>query len=285
MIRRLTLVAAWIAMPASAEIEPPYPSSLATTVATSKALEPMVRGAVAVFAARHRDMKVRLVAVGSDVAMAWLYTGKADVAVIGREGTDPELKAFEWAFRVPPKASPLLIGSIATPGHSPRLMVRVHHSNPLRSIPLAQLQQLLEVHDQPVAWPALGWNFAHPVELAIPNSETGTGQFLRKRLAGGRAQLDWSHVLEFDPSGDGIARAVAHDPSMLGLGDGRPYPGTRLISIVDKVGHEVRLDRTILAYSQPKPRVGARDLLAFFTSKEGQALLARAPYRSLGSAD
>ena len=285
MIRHLTLVSALLAMPASAEIEPPYPSSGSTVVATSQALEPTIRGAVTVFAAKHPGMKMRLVAVGSDVAMAWLYTGKADVAIIGREGSDPELKAFEWAFRVPPRTIPLLTGSVAVPGHSPRLVVRVNRANPLRSIRLFELERLLEVHDQPLTWSALGWNFAHPIELAVPNSETGTGQFLRKQLAKGRAQLDWRYVQEFDPSGDGIARAVAHNPSMLGLGDGRPYPGTRVIRIIDGAGHEVRLERTVFAYSQPAPRNSAGELLAFLASKEGQALLVRAPYRPLGSTD
>lgn len=285
MIRRLALVAAWLAMPASAAIEPPYPSSASTIVATSGALEPAVRTAMAGFAARHPDMKIRLVAVGSDVAMAWLYTGKADVAIIGREGTDPELKAFEWAFRTPPKATPLVMGSIAVPGCSPRLTVRVHRTNPLHSIPLSQLELLLEVRGRPLDWAAFGWNRAHPVEIAMPNSETGTGQFLRKRLASGRAQLNWRYVRELDPSGDGIAHAVSNDPYMLGIGDGRPYPGTRVIKIIDAAGHEVLLDRTIFAYSQPAPRKGAGELLAFFASREGQALLARSPYRSLGSAE
>lgn len=285
MIRLLTLVAALLAAPASAEIAPPYPSSSSTVVATSQALEPTIRGAMTAFAAKHPEMKMRLVAVGSDVAMAWLYTGKADVAIIGREGSDPELKAFEWAFRTPPRASPLLMGSIAAPGHSPRLVVRVNRANPLRSIRLSELERLLEVRDPPLPWPVLGWNFAHPIELALPDSETGTGQFLRKRLASGRSQLDWRYVQEFDPSGDGIARAVAHNPSMLGLGDGRPYPGTRVIKIIDGAGHEVRLDRTVFAYSQPVPRKGASELLAFLAGKAGQALLVQAPYRSLGSAD
>ncbi len=283
MIRSLILVAAWLAVPASAEINPPYPSSNAIVVATSKALAPAVRGAITVFSAEHPGAKLHFVAVGSDVAMAWLYTGKADVAIIGRDGSDPEVKAFKWAFGTPPRAIPLLLGSVAAAGHSPRLAARVNRANPLRSIRLSQLESLLEVRDQPLEWPALGWTFAHPVELAIPDAESGTGQFLRKRLTGGRAQFDWQLVKEFDASGDGIADAVARNPSMLGLGDSRPFRATRVIKITDDSGNEVLLDRTIFAYSHPSPRRRASELLAFLISKRGEVLLARRPYRSLGS--
>ena len=39
---------------------------------------------------------------GSDTGMAGLYTGEADIALLGRTATASELQAFEWVFRHPP---------------------------------------------------------------------------------------------------------------------------------------------------------------------------------------
>ena len=54
------------------------------------------------FRAKHPEDRIALHMTGSDTGMAGLYTGEADLALLGRPATDGELQAFEWVFRRPP---------------------------------------------------------------------------------------------------------------------------------------------------------------------------------------
>ena len=54
------------------------------------------------FRAGHPQDRIALHMTGSDTGMAGLYTGEADVALLGRPATDSELQAFAWVFRRPP---------------------------------------------------------------------------------------------------------------------------------------------------------------------------------------
>jgi phosphate transport system substrate-binding protein len=54
------------------------------------------------FRASHPEERIALHMTGSDTGMAGLYTGEADLALMGRPATDSELQAFEWVFRRPP---------------------------------------------------------------------------------------------------------------------------------------------------------------------------------------
>jgi phosphate transport system substrate-binding protein len=54
------------------------------------------------FRASHPEDRIALHMTGSDTGIAGLYTGEADVALLGRAATDSELQAFEWVFRRPP---------------------------------------------------------------------------------------------------------------------------------------------------------------------------------------
>ena len=54
------------------------------------------------FRMSHPRDRVAFHMTGSDTGMAGLYTGEADIAVLGRPATASELQAFEWVFRRPP---------------------------------------------------------------------------------------------------------------------------------------------------------------------------------------
>jgi phosphate transport system substrate-binding protein len=54
------------------------------------------------FGASHPRVRVAFHMTGSDTGMAGLYTGEADIALLGRTATPSELQAFEWVFRHPP---------------------------------------------------------------------------------------------------------------------------------------------------------------------------------------
>jgi len=94
-------------------------------IATSAALAPALRRAAHRFEAAHAGVHVLILGQGSDVAMARLYTGQADAAVIGRDASDNEIKAYAWIYGHAPQAEALGAGSRATPGLSPALAVIV----------------------------------------------------------------------------------------------------------------------------------------------------------------
>ena len=70
------------------------------------------------FRAGHPEDRIALHMTGSDTGMAGLYTGEADVALLGRPATDSELQAFEWVFRRPPMCTEIAAGS-NMPGKTP----------------------------------------------------------------------------------------------------------------------------------------------------------------------
>lgn len=68
----------------------------------SAALQTLGRGWADRFRARLARARVAFHMTGSDTGMAGLYTGEADVVLLGRAATASELQAFEWVFRRPP---------------------------------------------------------------------------------------------------------------------------------------------------------------------------------------
>ena len=72
------------------------------------------------FRAGHPQDRIALHMTGSDTGMAGLYTGEADVALLGRPATDSELQAFEWVFRRPPACIEIPARGIGVSGKTPR---------------------------------------------------------------------------------------------------------------------------------------------------------------------
>lgn len=294
-MRRITLLLAALPIAASAQLAPPDRKAPTdeVVVATSAELAPSLRRVAAAFEAAHPGAHVRIEAKGSDVAMASLYTRRADIAVIGRDGTEPELKAYEWIYLRPPAARAVLRGSVTTPEHSPAVAVRVNAGNPIRSISMAQLAALFRPGGAEPNWGKLGVTgtlAARPVRIAVPKLDTGTGRFVRHAVLNDATQVAWQRVIE-PVDARAIARAVAKDVGIIGLGDSMPLAGTRIVPIAVENGRTVMpgdagypLARTVMAYSHPADTPLAAQLLAFLTDSEGQrAATAVGPYRPIVS--
>jgi phosphate transport system substrate-binding protein len=259
------------------------------------------------FRASHPQVRIELHMTGSDTAMAGLYTGQADIALLGRTATASETKAFEWVFRHPPTRVQILRGSLDRQGKSPALVAFVQRENPLAQINIAQLAGLL-LH-RPVAgaypirtWGQLGlrgkWS-RRPVDLYIPDTESGTGRFLREAVLGGSALLEWRRVTEFsveDENGSSreartrILSALAHDryglalaslphgdwpvkPLRLAARAGGPYYAPTRASIVDG---RYALGRAVYAYfnsAEQDLEPAVREFVQYIDSPDGQALV------------
>ena len=190
---------------------------------------------IAGFNKQHPETVVQLRLRGTDVGLGALTTGRADIALAGRDATAPEVKGFEWIYRYQPMAVDVMSGSLDRPGHSAALAVLVHRDNPLNQISVAQLARLFAPTPPAVlhAWGEIGLGEGwaqHPVHLAMPGAETGTGAFFRDRVLASARALPWDQVTEAQgqtepETASGLAAFVAQDRDALAvapLGDWLP---------------------------------------------------------------
>ena len=292
---------------ASSPIGPAAPSKgeALLRVWGNPALAPLVHRWVRGFSASHRQVRIALHMAGSDIGMAGLYTGEADIALMGRAATGSELKAFEWVYRHAPLRVEILRGSLESRGRSPALVAFVEADNPLRSIDFAQLQGLIEARPPPGVpsihtWAQLGvrgkWA-AHAVDLYVPDTESGTGRFLRDTVLGGSALLEWPRITEVasaapaseavrhtrsrilsalarDPYGLAIAwlppGAASVRPVPLGVTAAGPYALPTAASVRDGC---YPLGRAVYAYLDPSQGAPseARKFVSYILSAKGQA--------------
>jgi phosphate transport system substrate-binding protein len=172
------------------------------------------------FMRRQPAVRVEVTMAGSDVGMTALYTGQADIALLGREAAAQELKAFEWIFRYRPARVEIMTGGLDQPGRSPALVFQVHRDNPLAQLTFAQADALFSPERRrgaPAAlrtWGDLGltgeWA-AQPIRLYAPDTESGPGRFFRAAVLGDSRKLYWDRLTEFTDSA--VLDNPAHDAS------------------------------------------------------------------------
>ena len=143
--------------------------------------------------------------IGSDVAVAGLYTGSTDIALLGREPTASEIQAFEWIFRYRPSRVEIMNGSLDVPGKSPALVVFVHNDNPLSQLTLAQLDAIFGYEhrrglDNIRTWGQLGlggdWA-GRSINLYARDITSGTGRFFRQIVLNDSRNMNWDHLQEY----------------------------------------------------------------------------------------
>src|SRR6266849_3364748 len=88
------------------------------------------------FMKHHPAVRFETTLHGTGTAIAGLYTGVADVALMGRSANSTENMAFEWVYRYKPFGIQVSTGSLAVPGKSyaPAVLVRSEeHTSELQS--------------------------------------------------------------------------------------------------------------------------------------------------------
>ncbi|RHW18208.1 hypothetical protein D1610_06930 [Sphingomonas gilva] len=299
---------AWLivaATPAIAQIEPPPSASppgilrIWANARMATVIESWARG----FRQDRPDVRIEVMLAGSDVAIAGLYTGKADIALMGREAAEMEAKAFEWIHRYPPSRVAVMTGSARAAGESPALAILIHRDNPLTEISLDQLRDIFGHGERRLAtWRALGLKGGwcdRPIALYGPESESGTGRFFRHKVLADSNKLAWDRLTEFpepvkkgvqpDTAPSAIARALADDPAGMAIGvlPGPDAP-VKAIALVGDTGpaipltvetvrdHRYPLTRTVYAYVNKVPGKALDEetaaFLAFVHSQTGQAI-------------
>jgi phosphate transport system substrate-binding protein len=240
----LTCIGAPVNASETARIEPPPRASPrgVLRIAGNPALSEIAARWREAFMHAHPGIEVELDLRGSDIAFASLYTGQADVALLGRMATESELKAYEWIYLAPPVSLEVLLGSLDRAGRSPALTVFVHRDNPLPSISLGQLERMFAATPLAAGGPLRYWggvgladSWAHaPIRLYGPDAESGTGRFFRASVLHGTTRQRWEALREFDepvlPRGrrdDAGARtlaALAQDSHGIAIADLQQVP-------------------------------------------------------------
>jgi len=251
------------------------------------------------FQRRHPSIRIQANLTGSDVGMAGLYTGQADIVLMGREATESEIKAFEWVYRYRPTAVPIMTGSLDHPGRAPALVVFVHRDNPLTELSLTQLDGIFGTarehgweNETPVLsgargrerdirlWGQLGlqgeWTQT-PIQIYMPMSESGSGRFFRQRVLAQSNRMHWEAITEFtDPvnaaedSGTRILAALVRDRAGIALANlHHPPPDVRAIAL-SKSGERALLPSAATVATHRYPL--ARTLYAYINQPPDEAL-------------
>ncbi|SDR89888.1 phosphate transport system substrate-binding protein [Opitutus sp. GAS368] len=171
----------------------------------------------AAFQKQHPGVRVEPHLTGSDTGMAALYTGKADLALVGRAPTLSELQAFEWIFHYKPAQVEVATGSLDRPGQSPAPVLFVHRGNPLAQLTLAQLDAIFGTEHRLApadirTWGQLGLTGEwadKPLHLYAPDAMSGTGRFFRHVVLNDSRMMNWTQLTEF--SDTDVPRAATHD--------------------------------------------------------------------------
>ncbi len=221
----------------------------------------------------HPQARLEARMLGSDVAIGALTTGRADIALLGREPAPQEVKGFEWIFRYRPRPVEVMTGSLDEPGCSPAVAVLVHKSNPISRLTFAQLDAVFSPGPHSVRhWGELGLTGAwagRAIHPYMPGAETGTGTFFRETVLGGARQLGWDRVTEVeDTAGPGapphdagrkLVRLVAADADALAVAPmSAPVPAdVKIVALARKEGDEAVLPTraSILARRYPLLRI------------------------------
>ncbi len=258
----------------------------------------------------HPEVRIETHLTGSDTAMAALYTGRADLALLGREPTASEIQAFEWIHLHRPAQVEVATGSLDRPGRSPALVIFVQRDNPLRSLTLAQLRDAFGAEPGPGStgqrtWSLLGLSggwAGRPIHLYGPDAASGTGRYFRHIVLNDSRLMNWAQLTEFhdtalsgpgaDDAGRKTLAALAGDPDGLAVASlGDDTGGVRPIALAAADGsapvsatretvtaREYPLSRAVLAcYDRPPggpPGPLVAEFLDYVLGPSGQQAIA-----------
>ncbi len=180
------------------------------------------------FRTRHPEIRFHDELHGTASSIAGLYTGVADIALMGREIWPIETLAFESVFPWKPLEIEVATGSYDIPKATYALVVYVHPSNPLSQV---TLQQLAAAFGHARRWDDLGltgeWT-GKPVHKYSFDYENDKSVFFRRRLLKDRYRWE-SSATEFSGADAGqlILDALAGDA--LGIAISNPHYANRSV--------------------------------------------------------
>ncbi len=243
--------------------------------------------------------------VGTAAAIGSLYTGRGDLALMGREIWPPEIAAFEEVYGYPPTGVDVVTGSLDVPNRDYAIVVFVNRGNPLRGLTLGQLRAIFSVEQGPGAheirtWGELGLTGAwrvRPIHLYGLALSRGFARYFEQRVFHGgrlwRPSLRDFHerkrkVGETVAGGQRVLDALARDPDGIGY-SGLLYANSRVRPVAlashsggpyvlptraNVMNHRYPLTRLVAIYFNKPPgkplTPRLREFLRFVLSLRGQ---------------
>ena len=248
--------------------------------------------------------------LGDASAIGGLYTGAADIAILGRDILPTEVDGYSQVFGYKPFEVPIMTGSLLTPDPAPALAIFVHKENPLAKLTLAQLDAIFGADHRRGSknfrtWGDLGlegeWA-GKPIHLYGFRIANDASQFFERIVLAGSEK--WNGELqEFDEaqrsSGDfahagqqildalmkdryGIAiSSVAYKnpltkPLALALQEGGPFYEATRESVMQRT-YPLARGVSVFVNRAPGQPIDAkvRELLNYILSREGQDAIVR----------
>jgi len=239
----------------------------------------------------HPQVRFEVALRGDSAAIGGVYTGAADIALMGREIRPIEMEGFEQATGSKPLEIPVMTGSVDQANHSTALAIFVHQDNPLTSLTMAQLDAVFGADHRRGPrnfrkWDELGstgdWA-GREIRLYGFAIRHDYGQFFERAVMGGSQK--WNCALhEF--SGDQrrqLLEALAKDRygiAIAGLADRNPNCKAIAVDGVLPTREAVMSRRyplyrpvSLVVRRSPMPPL-ASEYIAFLLSREGQEIVA-----------
>jgi phosphate transport system substrate-binding protein len=153
----------------------------------------------------HPEIQIEPRLMGSATAVPGLYSGLADIALLGRENNVTDDNGFSRPKGYKFERFELMRGSLDVEGKSAALAVLVNRDNPVSKLTLAQLAAIAGCACRDGAcevrtWGQLGAAGAwarKPVHFYTYDAESGTGLFLLHVVLNDSRKLAWDRVKDF----------------------------------------------------------------------------------------
>lgn len=237
----------------------------------------------------HPEVTFELVMKGSDIAVPGLYSGRADIALMGRKNDEVDDNGFSRPLGYPLTRIAITSGSLSTPGKSDAIAVLVPSNNPLVRLTLAELGRILDcgidARQKPLrTWGELGLKgrlASKPIHIYSYDFGSRTGSFIQAVVTGGRRRMCWDAIKEYgdtrrldgtiEKAADRIGAAARRDPYALVIANAsQAMEGLKLIALSKRAGDPpvIPTNASIVDASYPL----ARRTYAFVKHKPGSPI-------------
>lgn len=231
-------------------------------------------------------------------AVAGVYTGRAEIGLLGREIWPVEEQAFASVEGHAPRVVEVATGSFDVPKATFALMVFVPRGNPLASVSMEELARVFGGRSKAIRrWGELGLkgNWAQrPIHLYGFSRDNDKAQIFSKLVFGngetwGCGLHEFANAADGTDAGELIVRAVAADPDAIGISNVHyATAGVKALAIITRehaapiapgkgnvADRSYPLSRAVYMVVDREMNKATAEFLRFVLSRQGQEAVMR----------